>query len=185
VKASVFGQDVAALARSLIGREFSVDGVGGVIVETEAYDVDDAASHSFGGQSDRNAPMYGAPGHTYVYRIYGLHWCLNFVGGARPGGAVLIRALEPRTGLKQMCERRGLTDIGLLCSGPGRLCQALGISGAHNRLPLDREPFRLSGSAAPKVLTGPRIGISKEIDRPWRFGLAGSPFVSRKFQPPF
>jgi DNA-3-methyladenine glycosylase len=169
------------VARALIGVELDVDGVGGRIVECEAYDQDDPASHSHRGPTPRNAAMFGPPGHAYVYRSYGLHWCLNFVCGARGHGAgVLIRALEPLHGLDRMRERRGLADERLLCAGPGRLAQALGITKAHDTLPLDHAPFALSWDrTAREVRCGARIGISQAVDRPWRFVLAGSRYLSK------
>ena len=179
-----FGGDSQAVARLLIGATLLVDGVGGVIVETEAYDRDDAASHSFSGPTPRNQAMFGPPGRAYVYRSYGIHWCLNFVCREEGHGAgVLIRALEPTAGIERMEERRGLHDLRLLCSGPGKLGQALGITHELNGCRLDRSPFRVL--AAPhdvEVVTGPRIGISKAIALPWRFGLAGSRFLSTRFR---
>ena len=178
-----FDASAADTARALIGTLLSVDGVGGRIVETEAYDVDDPASHTYRGQSVRNAAMFGPSGHVYVYRSYGIHWCMNLVCSPQGHGAgVLIRALEPMLGLDRMRERRGVDDLRLLCSGPGRVGQALGITAAHNGLPLNRPPFELTSAASPSdVVTGVRVGITKAADTPWRFGLVGSPFVSRRF----
>ena len=168
------------VAVELIGFDFCVDGVGGIIVETEAYAVDDPASHSFVGETRRNAIMFGPPGHAYIYRSYGLHWCLNFV--CQRGSAVLLRALEPLHGIDRMIERRGLTQLRLLCSGPGRLAQALGIDGSHNGLPLGDQVFTFGRpSARMSVVAGPRIGISKAIDKAWRFGHAGSQYLSKRF----
>lgn len=171
------------VARALVGATLLVDGVGGVIVETEAYDQADAASHTFMGPTARNAAMFGPSGHAYVYRSYGLHWCLNFTcREAGHGAGVLIRALEPRAGLEQMRARRGVEDVRLLCSGPGRLGQALGITMAHYGLPLARPPFFVAAPEEPvEVAAGPRIGISKAVEAPWRFGLAGSRFLSKPF----
>lgn len=180
-----FAADAPAVAHALIGATLLVDGVGGTIVETEAYDMTDAASHTFGGPTERNRAMFGPPGHAYVYRSYGIHWCLNFVcREAGHGAGVLIRALQPTHGLDAMRARRGLDAERLLCAGPGRLAQALGITQAHYGLALHAPPFRVL-SAPPNthvdVLTGPRIGISKAVDTPWRFGLAGSRYLSRRF----
>jgi DNA-3-methyladenine glycosylase len=175
-------RDVVAVARDLIGARLLVDGIGGLIVETEAYDHEDPASHSHGGRTARNAAMFGPAGHAYVYRAYGLHWCLNAVCGAEPlGSAVLIRAIEPTAGLEVMRARRGVEPVRQLCAGPGRLCQALGVTGAQNGLALDGPPFRLEGRSAPvEVTVEPRIGITRGAGTPWRFGLAGSPFLSRR-----
>jgi len=173
------------VARALIGAVLLVDGVGGRIVETEAYDPEDPASHSHLGPTPRNRVMFGPPGRAYVYRSYGIHWCLNFVCREEGHGAgVLVRALEPLAGLERMRERRGLHETRLLCAGPGRLGQALAITHAHNGHRLDRPPFEVSAPEAPcEVVAGPRIGISKAVERPWRFGLAGSRFLSRPFPP--
>lgn len=178
-----FSRPVEEVARWLIGATLAVDGVGGVIVETEAYDGEDPASHSFSGPTLRNRAMFGPPGHAYVYRSYGIHWCFNLVcREAGHGAGVLIRALEPRWGLEFMRERRGGLADRLLCAGPGRVCQALGINGSHDGLPLAEPPFQLTPAAAPlAVLQGPRIGISRAREVPWRFGLAGSRYLSRGF----
>jgi DNA-3-methyladenine glycosylase len=171
----------AEVAQALIGATLLVDGVGGRIVETEAYDRDDPASHAFAGRTARNASMFGPPGHAYVYRSYGLHWCLNLVCSPDGHGAgVLLRALEPSAGIEQMAARRGTRELRLLCAGPGRLGQALGITRAHDGLPLDRPPFFIDvRHARADIVAGPRIGISKAVDVAWRFGLRGSKFLSR------
>lgn len=177
-----FARDAVTTAKALVGVRLLVDGVGGIIVETEAYDRDDPASHSFNGPTKRNAVMFGPPGRAYVYRIYGAHWCLNAVCMGEPRGAVLIRALEPTDGLAVMAERRGTADARLLCSGPGRLCQALGVTGAQDGAPLDEAPFALyAADRAHALATGPRIGLTKAADTPWRFGAQGSRFLSRPF----
>ena len=169
------------VAPDLIGCTLLVDGVGGPIVEAEAYDHEDPAAHGYRGRTERNASMFGPPGHAYVYRSYGIHWCLNLVCEEESvASAVLIRALEPAEGLDQMRARRNLTDARLLCAGPGRLCQALGVTRAHDGLPLDRPPFELRARASePELVRDRRIGITKAAERPWRYLLAGSPYVSR------
>jgi DNA-3-methyladenine glycosylase len=178
-----FAGDAPDVARALIGAVLLVDGVGGRIVETEAYDREDPASHTYGGPTQRNQAMFGPPGRAYVYRSYGIHWCLNFVCREEGHGAgVLIRAIEPLEGIAQMRERRGLEDLRLLCSGPGRVGQALGITRELGGLRLDRPPFKVYARDADyPVVAGPRIGISKAMEVHWRFGLAGSRFLSRRF----
>ena len=179
-----FSANPTAVARQLIGATLLIDGVGGVIVEVEAYDGLDPASHSFSGTTARNAVMFGPPGRAYVYLSYGIHWCLNFVCREPGHGAgVLIRALEPTHGIEVMTRRRAQTDPRLLCSGPGRLGQALGVTRELNGHRLDRAPFKLApATVETRVICGPRIGISKAIDHPWRFGMAGSPYLSRPFR---
>lgn len=179
-----FSAPSPVVARQLIGVLLLVDGVGGRIVETEAYDRQDPASHTFSGETARNAAMFGPPAHAYVYRSYGMHWCLNFVcRQARHGAGVLIGALAPSAGLAAMRARRALDDDRLLCSGPGKLCQALGVSHANNGQRLAAPPFSLLAAEEPAaVVAGPRIGIAKAMAVPWRFGLAGSCFLSRPFR---
>jgi len=179
---SFFARPVLEVARDLIGAVLLLDGVGGTIAETEAYAPGDPASHSFRGRTARNASMFGPAARAYVYRSYGIHWCLNAVCGAGEGSAVLIRALEPAAGLEAKRARRGVEDARLLCSGPGRLTQALGITKAHDGLSLTEPPFRLEAARGPvEILRGTRIGITKGVEQPWRFGLAGSPHLSRPF----
>jgi len=179
-----FNRPAPEVARELIGATLLADGVGGIVVETEAYDRGDLASHSFRGQTLRNAAMFGPPGHAYVYRSYGLHWCLNAVcAGDAAGSAVLVRALEPVAGIDRMQVRRGMCELRRLSSGPGRLCQALGITGDLDGRALDMPPFRIEGRSRPAlVVAGRRIGITRGIDTPWRFGLSGSAFLSRPFR---
>jgi DNA-3-methyladenine glycosylase len=173
-----FGRSVHVVAPELIGATLLHNGVGGVIVEVEAYDHEDPAAHSFRGETPRNRSMFGPPGHAYVYRSYGIHWCVNFV--CENAGAVLIRALEPTRGVDVMRVRRGLENERLLCAGPGRLCQALGITRDDDGLPLDRKPFELRArETEPEILTGPRVGITKAVDKQWRYGLAESRYLSR------
>jgi len=180
-----FARSVHEVAPELIGVVLLVDGVGGAIVEVEAYDQDDPASHGFRGRTTRNAVMFGPPGHVYVYRSYGIHWCMNLVCAEEGRAeAALLRALAPTRGLDVMRARRGVDSATKLCSGPGKLCQALGVTRDHDGLALDEPPFELCpGDRAETVATGPRIGITKAADRIWRYGLAGSPYLSRPFRP--
>jgi len=185
IRRDFFARSVHAVAPDLIGATFLVNGVGGRIVEVEAYHHTDPAAHSFGGMTERNAVMFGPPGFVYVYRSYGIHWCVNFV--CEPDGsasAVLIRAIEPTEGLAKIRHRRGLRDERLLCAGPGRVCEALGITRAHNGLALDAAPFEVHRRRGKvEIAIGPRIGITKAVDHPWRYGLAGSRFLSKPFKP--
>jgi DNA-3-methyladenine glycosylase len=177
-----FARSVHEIAPELIGATLLVDGVGGPIVELEAYDQEDPAAHGYRGRTERNASMFGPAGHAYVYRSYGIHWCLNLVcAGEGVPEAVLIRALEPVQGVETMAERRHLDHPRLLAAGPGRLCQALGVTREHDGLALDAPPFELLAreGAPPDIVRAPRIGISKAAERPWRYLLAGSPYVSR------
>jgi DNA-3-methyladenine glycosylase len=183
LKRAFFARSVHEVAPDLIGATLLVNGVGGIIVEVEAYHHTDPAAHSFRGPTARNAVMFGPPGFVYVYRSYGIHWCVNFVCEKQgSASAVLIRALEPTHGLAAMRRRRHLTDERTLCSGPGKLTEALGITGAHNDLALDAPPFALlARTARPQIVFGVRIGITKAADLPWRYGLKGSKFLSRPF----
>ena len=183
LKRSFFDRSVHEVAPDLIGATFLVDGVGGIIVEVEAYHHTDPAAHSFRGPTARNKVMFGPAGFSYVYRSYGIHWCVNFVceeeGSA---SAVLIRALQPTHGIATMRRRRGLHDERALCSGPGKLCEALGITFEHSELPLDKPPIALyARTEKVDLVTDIRIGITKAVDLPWRYGLKGSKFVSKRF----
>src|SRR5881227_1995441 len=175
LRKSFFNRSIHEVAPELIGATLLFRGAGGIIVEVEAYHHTDPAAHSYGGQTQRNAVMFGPPGYAYVYRSYGIHWCVNFV--CEPAGsasAVLIRALEPTQCLAAMQRRRGTKDVRLLCSGPGRLTEALGITHAQNGAALDEAPFQLyAREGAADVAAGPRIGITKAMDQPWRYGLRG------------
>jgi DNA-3-methyladenine glycosylase len=180
-----FNRSVLQVAPELIGATLLFDGAGGIIVEVEAYHHTDPAAHSYTGRTERNAVMFGPPGYLYVYRSYGIHWCMNFVC-ERDGSAsaVLIRAIEPTHGLRTMMKQRGTDDIRQLCSGPGKVCQALGVTRAHNALALDAKPIELFARADKvRVVRGPRIGITKAVEKPWRYGLKGSKFLSKPFTP--
>jgi len=178
-----FARSVHEVAPELIGATLLVDGVGGTIVEVEAYDQNDPASHGFRGMTVRTASMFGPPGRAYVYRSYGVHWCLNLVCAEEGRAeAALVRALEPTSGLAAMRERRGLEAARSLCSGPGKLCEALGITRNLDGLALDEPPFELlARQETPPLSIGPRIGITRAVEQPWRYGFAGSPFLSRRF----
>lgn len=180
-----FARSVHEVAPDLIGASLLLNGVGGTIVEVEAYHHTDPAAHSFNGRTERNAVMFGPPGFAYVYRSYGIHWCLNFVCEEKgSASAVLIRALAPTAGLAVMRRRRGVAEERGLCSGPGKLCQALGVSIAHNGLPLDRPPFELRARERDvEIAAGVRIGITKAADLPWRYGLKDSAFLSKPIRP--
>jgi DNA-3-methyladenine glycosylase len=184
LRRNFFNRSVHEVAPDLIGATLTVGGVGGVIVEVEAYHHTDPAAHSYRGPTERNAVMFGSPGHLYVYRSYGIHWCANVVCEASgSASAVLIRGLEPTQGLSLMRRRRRLSDPRLLCSGPGRICEALGITRDLNGHPLDRPPITLyARMAEPEIVAGPRIGITKAVELPWRYGLKGSKFLSKPFK---
>jgi DNA-3-methyladenine glycosylase len=181
LRGDFFARPVLEVAPELIGATLLVDGVGGRIVEVEAYDQEDPASHGYRGRTARNAAMFGPAGHAYVYRSYGIHWCLNLVCGEEGvASAVLLRALEPTHGLELMQERRATSEPRLLCSGPGRLCQALAVTREHDGLALDQPPFELLARARDEsIAVGPRVGISRAVDLPWRYGLARSQYLSR------
>lgn len=183
LKRAFFDRDVHEVAPDLIGATMLVNGVGGIIVEVEAYHHTEPAAHSYNGPTPRNQIMFGPPGFAYVYRSYGMHWCVNFVcEGEGSAAAVLIRALEPTHGLAAMRRRRHAVDVQALCSGPGKLTEALGITIAHNTLPLDRPPIALHARTADvEVATGNRIGITKAVELPWRYGVRGSKFLSKPF----
>ena len=183
LKRGFFGRSVLEVAPDLIGATLLVNGVGGIIVELEAYHHTEPAAHSFNGPTPRNLVMFGPPGFAYVYRSYGIHWCVNFVcEKAGSASAVLIRALQPTHGIPAMRRRRGLHDERSLCSGPGKLCEALAITSAHSGLALDQPPFALHArSGKVEIVTGVRIGITKAVDLPWRYGLKGSKFLSKPF----
>src|SRR5579859_2605458 len=178
---SFFDRDVDIVARELIGTMFVVDGVGGVIIEAESYDASDPASHSFGmRRAEWTATMFGPPGHAHVYKVYGLHWCLNFV--CRVASAVLIRAIEPKYGIERMIKRRGTDEGELLCSGPGRLCEALAITKSLDGASLTHAPLSLTAALEkPRISVGVRIGLSKGREAKRRFGLKESAFLSKKF----
>jgi DNA-3-methyladenine glycosylase len=183
LRKSFFARSVHEVAPDLIGATFLVNGVGGIIVEVEAYDQTDPAAHSVRGPTPRNAVMFGPPGYTYVYLSYGLNWCVNFVCQAAGSAAgVLLRAIEPTHGLAAMRRRRGITDAKALCSGPGKLCEALAITKALSELPIDRSPIALHArSGGAEIATGVRIGLTKAVDLPWRYGLKGSKYLSKRF----
>jgi DNA-3-methyladenine glycosylase len=183
LKRSFFARSVHEVAPDLIGATLLVDGVGGIIVEVEAYHHTDPAAHSFNGPTPRNRVMFGPPGFSYVYRSYGIHWCVNFVcEKAGSASAVLIRAIEPTYGISAMRRRRAQHDVHALCSGPGKLCEALGITIKHSELPLDQPPIALHArTEKPDIVSGVRIGITKAVDLPWRYGLKGSRFLSKRF----
>ena len=183
LKRAFFARSVHEVAPDLIGATFLVNGVGGIIVELEAYHHTEPAAHSFNGPTPRNRVMFGPPGFVYVYRSYGIHWCINFVCEKRgSASAVLIRALQPTHGIATMRRRRKLQDERSLCSGPGKLTEALAITHAQNGLPLDMPPIALYARVGkPEVVTGVRIGITKAVELPWRYGLKGSIFLSKPF----
>jgi DNA-3-methyladenine glycosylase len=184
LRRAFFARHVLEVAPDLIGVTLLVNGVGGLIVEVEAYHHTEPAAHSFNGSTPRNSVMFGPPGFVYVYRSYGIHWCVNFVcEKAGSASAVLIRALQPTHGIPAMRRRRGLQEEKSLCSGPGKLTEALGITHAHNALALDAPPFALHARVGtPDIVTGVRIGLTKATELPWRYGLKGSKFLSKPFE---
>jgi|SRR5450759_1228170 len=176
-----FARSAHELGPELLGATLLVNGVGGVLVELEIYDQSDPASHSYRGPTERNASMFGPPGHAYVYRSYGVHWCLNIVCSP-PGeaSALLVRALEPTHGVELMIKRRGVSDASKLCSGPGKLCQALAVAGEHDGLALDAFPFQVvAREREPEIVRCERVGITRARERLWRLCVAGSPYLSR------
>jgi DNA-3-methyladenine glycosylase len=183
LKRAFFARSVHEVAPDLIGATMLVNGVGGIIVEVEAYHHTEPAAHSFRGPTPRNAVMFGPPGFAYVYRSYGIHWCVNFVCEKKgSASAVLIRALEPTHGIAAMRRRRRLDDERSLCSGPGKLTEALDITDKHNGFALDAPPFALHARTTRQdIAAGVRIGITKAVELPWRYGLKGSKFLSKPF----
>jgi DNA-3-methyladenine glycosylase len=183
-----FDRSVHTVACELIGCELLVDGVGGVIVETESYERDDPACHAYVGLTDRTEVLFGPPGYAYVYLSYGIHSLLNFVAEPQDSAAaVLIRALEPTVGIEEMKARRGRAGVRELCSGPGKLTEALGVGLELNRASLTEPPFELRAREGAwrevDVVTGPRIGITKATELPWRFSAAGNVYVSKPWPP--
>jgi DNA-3-methyladenine glycosylase len=183
LRRAFFARHVLEVAPDLIGVTMLVNGAGGIIVEVEAYHHTEPAAHSFNGPTLRNSVMFGPPGFVYVYRSYGIHWCINFVCEKKgSASAVLIRALQPTHGIAAMRRRRGLNDEKSLCSGPGKLTEALGITHRQNAMALDAPPFALHARAGkPDIVTGVRIGLTKAVELPWRYGLRGSKFLSKPF----
>ena len=178
-----FARSVHKVAPDLIGATLLVNGVGGIIVEVEAYHHTDPAAHSFNGPTPRNLVMFGPPGFLYVYRSYGIHWCMNFVCEKESSAsAVMVRAIEPTFGVAAMRRRRGVHDERNLCSGSGKVCEALGVSDKLNGKALDQSPIEIfARTSKPEIVTGIRIGITKAVELPWRYGLKGSKFMSKPF----
>jgi DNA-3-methyladenine glycosylase len=184
LRKSFFDRSVHEVAPELIGATLLFRGVGGIIVEVEAYHHTDPAAHSYNGPTPRNAVMFGPPGYVYVYRSYGIHWCMNFVCEDKgSASAVLLRAIEPTDGIAAMQRQRRTDDVRLLCSGPGKLTEAMGITHAQNGAAVDEAPFELRArTGEPDIAVGVRIGITKAAELPWRYGLAGSRFLSKPFR---